>query len=163
MRGQDHNVNLDDFIREHGDIEQQLADPAVHADQNLARTLGKRYAHLRPIVEIYREIGATQADLTAALELAPQDEAFAKEAVELEQRKGELEAKLQKLLIPRDPNDDKDVILEIKRGRAAKNPPCSPAISSGCTPGTPSGSAGRPRSSMRSTLIWVDTRTSRSW
>jgi peptide chain release factor 1 len=120
MRGQDHNVNLDDFIREYGDIEQQLADPAVHADQNMARTLGKRYAHLRPIVETYREIGYTQADLTTALELAPEDEAIAREAVELERHKAELEAKLQKLLIPRDPSDDKDVILEIKAGEGGE-------------------------------------------
>jgi peptide chain release factor 1 len=113
-------VNLDDFIREYGDIEQQLADPAVHADQKVARTLGKRYAHLRPIVETYREIGCTEADLAAAIELAPEDDAFAKEAVELERRRVELEAKLQKLLIPRDPSDDKDVILEIKAGEGGE-------------------------------------------
>jgi peptide chain release factor 1 len=109
-------VNLDDFIREYTDIEHQLGDPSVHADQQLARTLGKRYAHLRPIVETYREMETTEADIVAALELAPEDEAFAKEAAELEERKHELEVKLQRLLIPRDPNDDKDVLLEIKAG-----------------------------------------------
>jgi peptide chain release factor 1 len=113
-------VNLDDFIREYTDIEHQLGDPAVHADQQLARTLGKRYAHLRPIVETYREMETTEADIVAALELAPEDEAFAKEAVELEERKHELEVKLQRLLIPRDPNDDKDILLEIKAGEGGE-------------------------------------------
>ncbi|MCW2941455.1 MAG: peptide chain release factor 1 [Actinomycetia bacterium] len=113
-------MNLDDFIREYTDIEHQLGDPAVHADQQLARTLGKRYAHLRPIVETYREMETTEADIVAALELAPEDEAFAKEAAELEERKHELEVKLQRLLIPRDPNDDKDVLLEIKAGEGGE-------------------------------------------
>ena len=113
-------MNLDDFIREYTDIEHQLGDPAVHADQQLARTLGKRYAHLRPIVETYREMETTEDDIVAALELAPEDEAFAKEAAELEERKHELEVKLQRLLIPRDPNDDKDVLLEIKAGEGGE-------------------------------------------
>lgn len=113
-------MNLDDFIREYTDIEHQLGDPAVHADQQLARTLGKRYAHLRPIVETYREMETTEADIVAALELAPEDEAFAKEAAELEERKHELEVKLQRLLIPRDLNDDKDVLLEIKAGEGGE-------------------------------------------
>jgi len=113
-------VNLDDFIREYTDIERQLGDPAVHADQQLARTLGKRYAHLRPIVETYRELETTEDDIVAALELAAEDEAFAKEAAELEERKHELEVKLQRLLVPRDPNDDKDILLEIKAGEGGE-------------------------------------------
>jgi peptide chain release factor 1 len=113
-------VNLDDFITEYADIEQQLADPAVHADQRLARDLGKRYAHLRPIVETYREIQSTGGDITAARELAGEDPAFAAEADQLEKHKAELEGKLQKLLVPRDPSDDKDVILEIKAGEGGE-------------------------------------------
>jgi peptide chain release factor 1 len=109
-------VNLDDLISEYSDIEQRLADPAVHADQQRARSLGKRYAELRPIVETYRELRQTDDDLTTARELAQEDAAFAAEAVQLERHKGELEERLRLLLVPRDPNDDKDVILEIKAG-----------------------------------------------
>ena len=47
-------MNLDELIGEYAEIEGKLADPAVHADQNLARRLGKRYAQLRPIVETAR-------------------------------------------------------------------------------------------------------------
>jgi peptide chain release factor 1 len=113
-------VNLDDLIREYSDIEQQLADPAVHADPQQARTLAKRYAHLKPIVETYQELQQTGDDRTAALELASEDSAFAAEAADLEKHQAELEAKLQRLLIPRDPSDDKDVILEIKAGEGGE-------------------------------------------
>jgi peptide chain release factor 1 len=113
-------VNLDDLISEYTDIEQRLADPAVHANQHRARTLGKRYAELRPIVEAYREFQQTDDDLVTARELAPEDEAFAAEAVQLEARKAELDERLRRLLVPRDPNDDKDVILEIKAGEGGE-------------------------------------------
>jgi peptide chain release factor 1 len=113
-------VNLDDFLREYADIELALGDPAVHADQAKARELGKRYAHLRPIVETYKEFEAANDDLEAARELAHEDKTFAEEAANLEIQIGELEEKLTKLLVPRDPNDDKDVILEIKAGEGGE-------------------------------------------
>ncbi|HEY7485793.1 MAG TPA: peptide chain release factor 1 [Streptosporangiaceae bacterium] len=113
-------MNLDDLITEHSNIERQLADPAVHADQQRARTLGKRYAELRPIVETYREFRQTEDDLAAARELAEEDEAFAAEAVQLDAHRAELEDRLQRLLVPRDPNDDKDAILEIKAGEGGE-------------------------------------------
>jgi peptide chain release factor 1 len=113
-------VNLDDLISEYADIEQRLADPDVHADQQRWRTLGKRYAELRPIVEAYREFQQTEDDLATARELAEEDEAFAAEAEQLEKHKAELEDRLQRLLVPRDPNDGKDVILEIKAGEGGE-------------------------------------------
>ncbi|MBC6458068.1 peptide chain release factor 1 [Actinomadura sp. HBU206391] len=113
-------MNLDDLISEYADIEQALADPAVHADQQKARTLGKRYAHLRPIVETCRDLRQTGEDLTAARELAHEDEAFAAEATELEKRKEEIEGRLRTLLVPRDPSDGKDVILEVKAGEGGE-------------------------------------------
>ena len=113
-------MNLDDLISEYADIEQALADPAVHADQQKARALGKRYAHLRPIVETCRDLRQTDEDLSAARELAQEDETFAAEAADLEKRKEEIEERLRKLLVPRDPSDDKDVILEVKAGEGGE-------------------------------------------
>ena len=113
-------MNLDDLIGEYADIEKLLADPAVHADQAEARRLGKRYAELRPIVETARELRAAQDDAATARELAKEDPAFAKEAAELDARIAELEETLRRLLVPRDPNDDKDVILEIKAGEGGE-------------------------------------------
>src|SRR5690606_34966795 len=118
--GPGHSVNLDDLISEYASIEERLADPSVHADQGLARKLGKRYAELRPIIETHRELVSTQDDLAAARELAEEDGAFAAEAEELEERRAELEERLRRLLVPRDPNDSKDVILEIKAGEGGE-------------------------------------------
>ncbi|MFI6599819.1 peptide chain release factor 1 [Nonomuraea sp. NPDC050536] len=113
-------MNLDDTLKEYAELETQLGDPAVHADQNKARTLGKRYARLTPVVGTYRELETAREDLAAAKELAAEDEAFAAEAVEIEQRIQQLEERLQHLLIPRDPNDDKDIIMEIKAGEGGE-------------------------------------------
>ncbi|GAA4100614.1 peptide chain release factor 1 [Actinomadura miaoliensis] len=113
-------MKIDDLIREYADIEGRLADPGVHADQALARRLGRRYAELRPVVETQREITAIEDDLSAARELAGEDPAFAAEAEELEQRRDELAERLRRLLLPRDPNDGKDVILEIKAGEGGE-------------------------------------------
>ncbi|MDX6743744.1 peptide chain release factor 1 [Actinocorallia sp. A-T 12471] len=114
------NFDLDDFLREYADIELALGDPAVHADQKKARDLGKRYAHLRPIVEAYRELEQAEDDLGTARELAAEDKAFADEAVAIEAQIAELNERLKRLLVPRDPNDDKDVIVEIKAGEGGE-------------------------------------------
>ena len=113
-------MNLDDLTSEYADIEKRLADPAVHADQAEARRLGKRYAELRPIVEAARDLAAAQDDVETARELAAEDPAFAEEAAQLDGRIAELEETLRRLLVPRDPNDDKDVILEIKAGEGGE-------------------------------------------
>ena len=111
---------LEELVREHGELEQRLADPSVHADQNRARTLGKRYAELGPLVAAYREWRTLGDDLGAARELAKQDASFAAEIPGLEQRRTEVEEQLRLLLLPKDPNDDKDVILEVKAGEGGE-------------------------------------------
>ncbi|MBB2909921.1 peptide chain release factor 1 [Streptosporangium becharense] len=109
-------MNLDELLSEYAELELKLADPSVHAQANQARTLGRRYAELTPIIAAYRELEGVRADLVTARELASEDQAFAAEAKELEARIPELEEKLRHLLVPRDPNDDKDIIMEIKAG-----------------------------------------------
>ncbi|MEV4180739.1 peptide chain release factor 1 [Streptosporangium canum] len=113
-------MNLDELLSEYAELELKLADPAVHANPTQARTFGRRYAELTPIVTTYRELEGVQNDLDTARELASEDEAFAEEAKELEGRVPELEDKLRHLLIPRDPNDDKDIIMEIKAGEGGE-------------------------------------------
>ena len=105
-----------ELLAEHARLEQELADPAVHADQARARALGKRYAELTPVVEADREIRALRGDLATARELGAEDESFRAEVPELQARLEDLEARLRVLLLPRDENDDKDVIVEIKAG-----------------------------------------------
>ncbi|WP_436773170.1 peptide chain release factor 1 [Yinghuangia sp. YIM S09857] len=107
---------MDELLAEHADLERRLADPQVHADQARARNLGRRYAELSPIVDTYRSWVQAGDDIATARELAAEDPDFAAEADEQEQRREELAEKLRHLLVPRDPADDKDVILEIKAG-----------------------------------------------
>ncbi len=107
---------VEELVAEHADLEKKLADPSVHADQANARKLNKRYAELTPIVATYRSWKQTGDDIETARELAADDPDFAAEVKELEQQREELTEKLRLLLVPRDPSDDKDVILEIKAG-----------------------------------------------
>jgi peptide chain release factor 1 len=106
----------DNALSEYADLEAQLADPDVHADQGRARELGRRYAELGPLVAAIREQEVVQADLEAAREMAAEDREMAELATSLEQQLGELEARIRDLLVPRDPADAKDVILEVKAG-----------------------------------------------
>ncbi len=111
---------VEDLVAEHAELERRLADPAVHADQGRARRLGRRYAELGAIVRAYDAWRRTGEDEQAARELAADDPGFAAEAEQLAARRVELEERLRTLLLPRDPNDDRDVILEIKAGEGGE-------------------------------------------
>jgi peptide chain release factor 1 len=93
-----------------------MADPSIHDDANNARKLGRRYAQLGPVVSGYRVWRAAEDDLAAGREMAAEDADFAAEIPALELAANEAAEKLEELLLPRDPNDDRDVILEVKAG-----------------------------------------------
>ena len=111
---------LADLAAEHAQLERDLADPAVHADQDKARALGRRYSELTPIVAAYSQWRQVSDDEAAAVELAGEDPSFAAEARELARTRQELEQRLEQLLVPRDALDAKDVILEIKAGEGGE-------------------------------------------
>jgi len=111
---------LGELASEHAELERALADPSVHADADQARTLAKRYAELTPIVTAYREWQQTGEDEQAARELATEDPAFATEAEDLAKQREELEDRLRVLLVPKDPNDDRDTLLEVKAGEGGE-------------------------------------------
>ena len=111
---------LEELAGEYAALERDLADPAVHADQDRARTLGRRYGQLGPVVHAYREWQRVSADEAAAHELAGEDASFAAEAEQLGKRRAELEDRLRELLVPGDPNDSRDVILEVKAGEGGE-------------------------------------------
>ncbi len=108
------------LVQEHADLERQLADPAVFGDQDKVRVLNKRYAALGPTVAAYHAVRAARDDLMAARELALEDEGFAAEVPGLEATLEEAESALRTLLLPRDPDDDRDVILEVKAGEGGE-------------------------------------------
>jgi peptide chain release factor 1 len=112
--------SVQSLVDEYAELERRLADPDIHGDQAAARKVGRRYAELRPVVSTYRAWVQTSDDLEAARELAGDDAAFAAEAESLAVQRDELAEKLRVLLIPRDPLDDSDVILEIKAGEGGE-------------------------------------------
>ena len=109
-----------DLSDEYATIEQRLSEPSVHADPAEARRLARRHAELRPIIEAYREWTSLGDDVAAARELSSADASFAAEADALELRREEVADRLRSLLVPRDPLDGKDVILEIKAGEGGE-------------------------------------------
>ncbi|WP_316526280.1 peptide chain release factor 1 [Kitasatospora brasiliensis] len=111
---------VEELLVEHADLEKRLADPSVHADQANARKLAKRYAELTPITRVYRQWRQAGEDIEAARELAAEDPEFIAEVKDSEARREELTEELRLLLVPRDPSDDKDVILEIKAGEGGE-------------------------------------------
>lgn len=107
----------------YNDINQKISDPQVIADQNLFKNLMKEHAHLEPIVNHYNDyknvLDSIEENCEMMADSACDDEL--RELCELElteynQRKEELEDELKLLLLPKDPNDDKNVIVEIRAG-----------------------------------------------
>lgn len=104
------------LLAEFSSIEERLADPSVHSDPSVFRRLTKRYAALSPTVAAYREWQAASEDLGAARELAAEDRSFEAELPALTQRTDAGAEALRHLLLPRDPDDDQDAIVEVKAG-----------------------------------------------
>ena len=104
------------LIEEHRAVQEELSDPAVHADAARAKRVNRRYAELSKIVAAHDAWVAAADDLEAARELAKEDDAFAEEVPALQDRLAQAQERLRRLLIPRDPDDARDVIMEIKQG-----------------------------------------------
>ncbi|MGX5357741.1 peptide chain release factor 1 [Kocuria sp. KH4] len=107
---------IQSLLDEHAELQRQLADPAVHAEPGRARKLGRRYAELNGIAEAHHRVRRLEEDLGAARELADEEPEFAEEIPSLEGQLDEAREKLRRLLIPRDPDDGRNVILEVKAG-----------------------------------------------
>jgi peptide chain release factor 1 len=107
---------VQELLTQHAELERQLADPALHADQDAARKVGRRYGELTRIVRVVRDLDQARGDLDTARELSAEDPGFAGEVDSLAERIPQLESELAELLLPRDPHDNSDVIMEIKSG-----------------------------------------------
>ena len=112
----DRFASAHEMVREYAELELKMADPTIHDDQGKARLLGRRYAQLGPVVAGFHAWKSAEDDLVAARELAEVDADFATEIPALEEARDNAATKLEELLLPRDPNDDRDVILEVKAG-----------------------------------------------
>ena len=112
----DRFASAHEMVREYAELELKMADPTIHDDQGKARLLGRRYAQLGPVVAGFHAWKSAEDDLVAARELSEVDADFASEIPALEEARDNAATKLEELLLPRDPNDDRDVILEVKAG-----------------------------------------------
>ena len=102
-------------------IEKMLSDPAIINDRNQYRQNVQEHAELGKVVEVFREFKTVTADIDDSAELLrdndPEIQAMAKDDLAaLNLRKNDLEDQLKKLLMPKDPNDDKNVLIEIRAG-----------------------------------------------
>lgn len=114
---------LEAVERRYEEISARMSDPSVIADTSLLTELMKEYRQLEPIVEKYREYRKARADAEGALELLntggldrEMKELAEEEYAEGERKVKELADELKILLLPKDPNDDRNVIVEIRGG-----------------------------------------------
>lgn len=102
------------------ELDARMAAVYASGDQAAARDAGRRRAELKPVVDAYREYRRAEADAASARELLagatePDEREYLRgELDDRQARLTELEAKLRELLVPRDPNDGKNVIVEIR-------------------------------------------------
>jgi len=112
-------AKLAQLTRRLEEINQTLSSENVTADLDNYRKLTRESAEIAPVVELYREYRMSEEDLKAAGEMAldPQMREFAEaEKTEIRARLEHLENDLQKQLLPRDPNDERNIFLEVRAG-----------------------------------------------
>ena len=119
----DLDATLAQIAAQYDEVQRQLSDPSVTADPNEIRRLGKEMARLEPTVEAFRSLRATREELHGARDLREDGEAddelrsmASVEIDRLEMDQTRLIEDLKVLLLPRDPNDARDVILEVRAG-----------------------------------------------
>ena len=108
------------LLEEYAAIERDMADPAVASDPGVLRRLGRRYAELGRVVTAHRAWEAASADLADAVELADDDPDFAAELPGLREAEADAAERLREVLVPRDPDDARDVIIEVKAGEGGE-------------------------------------------
>ena len=114
-------VKLDNLSQRFEEITALLAEPEVQNDQNRFRALSREYAQLNPVITTFRQYQSAQSDLSYAETLAqdsdPEVRAMAKDEIQAaKEASEELTEKLQILLLPKDPNDDRNIFLEVRAG-----------------------------------------------
>ena len=112
---------LDQLVERHEEISALLADPATIGDQKQFRNLSREYAEIEPVVEAYREYRQVKENMAEAEALQNDGDPDMREMAEEELGRGrerleELEASLQTLMLPRDPNERNNAYLEIRAG-----------------------------------------------
>ena len=114
--------NLEEILIKYEDINMELASPDVTSDQHRFRNLMKEQSDLTPLVEAYTAYKKANQDIKDSLEMLEEEndeemrEMLKEELSSAKDKVAELEEKIKILLLPKDPNDDKNVIVEIRAG-----------------------------------------------
>ncbi|MDH3326062.1 MAG: peptide chain release factor 1 [Gammaproteobacteria bacterium] len=103
------------------EINALLSDPDVIGDQNRFREFSREYAEIQPVSECYIRYQSVMGDIEAATEMLTEPDKEMRELAQMDldeskEAKEALEAELQKLLLPKDPNDESNIFLEIRAG-----------------------------------------------
>jgi peptide chain release factor 1 len=115
-------AKLNEVEKRYEQVQQSLMEPGVANNQDRYRGMMKELSSLKEVVDVFRDYKRTKADLEGNKEILgsendPEMREMAKEELSsLEKRMIELEAQLKILLLPKDPNDDKNIIMEIRAG-----------------------------------------------
>lgn len=107
------------LAREHGELQEKLLDPAVHGNPKELSRIGKRLKELEPAVELLQKYDRAQVAIAEVgkHDNDPELKAMAEEeALIARQAMSELEGKMHTLLVPKDPDDDRNVIVEVRAG-----------------------------------------------
>jgi len=112
---------LEQLVERFEEVNALLSDASVIADQNKFRDLSKEYAEIEPVVKCFQAWQQSLDDIAEAKELAKDGDADMRAMAEEElsdaqARSEELDAELQRLMLPKDPNDTKNVFLEVRAG-----------------------------------------------
>lgn len=112
---------LENLVDRQEELNALLSDPATQADQNNFRKLSIELSEISPVTEIYLEYKGFENDAEAAQMMIEEDDKEMRkmahdELTEIKQCQERLLADLQKLLLPKDPNDDNNIFLEIRAG-----------------------------------------------
>ena len=116
------DAKLADLARQYDEVGRLLGTPEVLGDPSQLRKMGRELARLEPVVAAYRELSETREQLAGARQMRDQESdeelrAMAREEIgELEAREQQLLDDLKVALLPRDPNDDRNVIVEVRAG-----------------------------------------------
>ncbi len=117
------------------ELERQMSDPEVISDRERYAEVGREYRELQSAHELAREWLTLKDDLEGARELLAEDgddPELKKVLADAPGRLDELAEEIRLAMVERDPNDDKNVIVEIRAGTGGTRPRCSPVTSSRC-------------------------------
>ena len=139
-------AKLAQLTRRQAEIDSLLSDPGVTGNLDNYRKLTREHAELAPVVALYARFTAREADAASAQEMLADPELKSFGEDELREAKSDLAAldkDLERALLPRDPNDDKNFFSKSEPAPAAMSRPCLPATCFACTRASPSAIAGR--------------------